>query len=258
MNRLGLNQSGYGGERIDAPAVLDACVHAASRHGWTVEHLPAGVAGFIPALTRIPPRPTHRLYVSAGIHGDEPAALAALSLLLEENPWPPNAALYVCPCLNPTGSVSGRRENAEGIDLNRDYRQPRSAEVAAHTAWLRTLPRMDLALCLHEDWESDGFYLYALERHPTSRLPEMMILAAAALCPINRNAVIEGRSAADGIIRPPQGIMERPDWPEAFFLFQEKTDFSLTLETPSDFPLAVRIRAMTASVHAALAWSPSG
>ena len=64
---------------------------------------------------------------------------------------PIDAALWLCPCLNPTGFPLNRRENAEGIDLNRDYRHLQSAEVRAHIDWLGRQPFFDLTLCLHED-----------------------------------------------------------------------------------------------------------
>jgi hypothetical protein len=47
--------------------------------------------------------------------------------------------------------------------------------------------------------------------------------------------------------------MDRPQWPEAVYLAsQGKTPMSYTFEAPSDFPLPVRVAALTAAVHAAL------
>ncbi len=100
-----------------------------------------------------------RVYISTGIHGDEPAGPLAALQLLQEDCWPKDAALWMCPCLNPTGFPLNRRENAQGIDLNRDYRHLETAEVQAHTSWLQRQPAFDLTLCLHEDWESRGFYI---------------------------------------------------------------------------------------------------
>ena len=103
-----------------------------------------------------------RIYLSTGIHGDEPAGPLAALRLLQENQWPENAELWFCPCLNPMGFVLNRRENADGKDLNRDYRHLETTEVRAHIAWLERQPQFDLCLCLHEDWESHGFYVYEL------------------------------------------------------------------------------------------------
>ena len=66
----------------------------------------------------------------AGIHGDEPAGPLAALRLLQENNWPPNAEIFLLPCLNPVGFTLNKRENADGIDLNRDYRNPQSRRDA--------------------------------------------------------------------------------------------------------------------------------
>ena len=71
-----------------------------------------------------------RIYLSTGIHGDEPAGPLAALRLLQENQWPANAELWFCPCLNPMGFVLNRRENDQGIDLNRQYRHLETAERA--------------------------------------------------------------------------------------------------------------------------------
>src|SRR5438552_9917534 len=56
-----------------------------------------------------------RIYISAGIHGDEPAGPLAIRQLLEEDQWPAEVSLWVLPCLNPSGSAVHRRDNSEGI-----------------------------------------------------------------------------------------------------------------------------------------------
>jgi len=64
--------------------------------------------------------------------------------------------------------------------------------------------------------------------------------------------LIEGREASQGIIRPNLDPNRRPEWPEAFWLIQNKTRQSCTLEAPSDFPLSTRVAALVAGVNAAL------
>ena len=82
---------------------------------------------------------------------------------------------WICPCLNPTGFEANRRENAAGTDLNRQYLQPEAHEVIAHIGWLERQPKFDLCLCLHEDWEAHGFYLYELNPDHLSSLAERII-----------------------------------------------------------------------------------
>ncbi len=257
MERLGKNHGGYHGETIDIRAVLRDIEIAARQHGWTVESFGQQGEFNLLALHRPPlssrnPQSAIRIYLGAGIHGDEPAGPLAALRLLQENHWPPNAELWFCPCLNPTGFASNQRENAEGKDLNRDYRHLETAEVRAHIAWLERQPRFDLCLCLHEDWESHGFYVYELNPENRPPLAEGMVARIANICPIDPSAVIEGREANGGIIRPNLDPQTRPQWAEAFYLIVNKTRLSCTLEAPSDFPLATRVNALVTGVNAAL------
>ena len=255
MQKLGKNHGGYHGETIDLRAVLRDIAAAAQTHGWASEifHEAEDFKWF--ALHRAILRTPHsalRIYISAGIHGDEPAAPLAALKLIQENRWPENAEIFLLPCLNPAGFILNRRENAQGIDLNRDYRNPKAAETRAHIAWLERQPQFNFYLCLHEDWESHGFYLY--EQNPDGKisLAEKIIEAVKQVCPVDLSENIEGRAAHGGIIRPILNPLERPDWPEAFYLITQKARQGYTLEAPSDFPLAVRVNALIAAVRAAL------
>jgi predicted deacylase len=186
------------------------------------------------------------------MHGDEPAGPLAALRLLQENQWPANAELWFCPCLNPVGFILNRRENGQGIDLNRQYRHLETAETRMHVAWLERQPLFDLCLCLHEDWESQGFYVYELNSERRPSLAETMIARIAEVCPIDPSEIIEDRPARGGIIRPNLDPQTRPQWAEAFYLIVNKTKLSYTLEAPSDFPLTTRVSALVAGVNAAL------
>ena len=258
VQKLGKNHGGYHGEAIDLRAVLREIELAASKHGWTSEvfHEASGFKWL--ALHRSPlvTRHSSRIYLSAGIHGDEPAGPLAVLKLIQENRWPEAAEIFLLPCLNPIGFTLNRRENAESLDLNRDYRQPKSTEVRAHIAWLERQPKFDLYLCLHEDWESHGFYLY--EQNPDNKfsLAEKMIGAVKPVCPVDLSENIEGRPAQGGIIHPKINPAERPDWPEALYLISHKARQGYTLEAPSDFSLTVRVEALVVAVNAAINFQP--
>ena len=256
VQKLGKNHGGYHGETIDIRTVLREVETAAQQHGWTAEVFGKQDEFNLLALHR-PPSPAirhpSRIYLSTGIHGDEPAGPVAALRLLQENRWPENAELWFYPCLNPMGFVLNRRENAGGRDLNRDYRHLETAEVRAHTAWLQRQPQFDLCLCLHEDWESHGFYVYELNPENRPSLAETMIARIAEVCPIDPSEIIEDRPARGGIIRPNLDPQKRPQWAEAFYLIVNKTRLSYTLEAPSDFPLTTRVNALVAGVNAALA-----
>jgi murein peptide amidase A len=258
MQRLGKNVGRYFGDTIDIQQILRDIELAARQHGWTSETF-FELNGFkLFALTRsarlgstLDPRPStfRRVYLSAGIHGDEPAGPLAALRLLQENRWPENLDLWFCPCLNPIGFTRNTRENGCGIDLNREYLNPVAEEIKAHIQWLERQPNFDLSLLLHEDWESHGFYLY--EQNPDARrsLAEPMIEAVSQVCPIDPNELIEGRPAKNGIIRPNLDPKSRPQWPEAFYMISNKTRQSYTLEAPSDYPISTRVDALVAAVR---------
>ena len=255
VTKLGQNHGRYLGETIDVSSVLRQINIAAQTHGWTSEPMceiddfpilawhRRAIGGVSPAC---------RIYVSAGIHGDEPAGPLAALRLLQQNPWPTNAEIFLVPCLNPLGFTLNQRENADGIDLNRDYRTPKTTECRTHIEWMDRQPPFDIYFCLHEDWESRGFYLY--EQNPENRpsLADAMIEAVRKVCPIDTSGIIEDRPACGGIIRPAIKIQDRPDWPEAFYLIDHKSRQGYTLEAPSDFPLPTRINALAAAITSAL------
>ena len=238
---------------IDPPALTARFAAAARTAGFRLEQYGEAAGCPLFALTRRTPGPRPRIYVSAGIHGDEPAPPLALLEMLEAGVFDTRAVWFLCPLLNPAGLARGTRENAAGLDLNRDYKDLLSVEIAAHAAWLQRQPNFDLTLCLHEDWESKGFYLYELNPSGRSSLAELMINNVAKICPIETAPVIDGRAvAAPGIIRPVSDPLMRENWPEAIYLRAHHTTLGYTLETPSAFPIAQRIAAHRAAVEAAL------
>ena len=215
FKRLGRNNGRYMGETIDIDQVLRDDLVAVRQFGWLIDEIPVSDGRDLLAFRRLVQAPRKKLYLSAGIHGDEPAGPLAVSQLMRENDWPNDVDIWICPCLNPTGFPLNRRENADGIDLNRDYRHLQSAEIRAHVAWLNLQPNFDLVLCLHEDWESHGFYVYEVNPDREPSLGEKMMQAVSKVCPIDLSPIIEDRPAQGGIIRPDIDPAKRPQWPEA-------------------------------------------
>lgn len=194
-----------------------------------------------------------RVYLSSGIHGDEPAPPWALLRLLESGVLDARANWFLCPLLNPTGFVRQARENDGGIDLNRDYKTPKSPEIQAHTAWLKCQPTFDLVFCVHEDWEATGFYLYELNSANRPSLAYALLEGARAHCPIDGATMIDGREIAEpGIIRPVSDPLLRETWPEAIYLREHHGTLHYTIETPSGLPLEQRIATLGAAITAAL------
>jgi len=238
---------------IEPHALAERFAVAAWAGGFEVDRF--GSARGYPLLGLTKPASTDgrpSVYLSAGIHGDEPASPLALLRLLEAGTFDARASWYLCPLLNPTGLAAGTRENAEGVDLNRDYRHGATVEVAAHIAWLRRQPAFALTLCLHEDWEAKGFYLYELNPEKRPSLAEKMIAAAAEVGPIDPSEVIDSRPATGGIIRPADDPAGRERWPEAIYLRAHHSSLSYTLESASSLPLEKRIAALSRTAEAAL------
>ncbi len=240
-----------------APAPLDPAsfvprIQAAARTaGFRVETIGEVAGAPLFALTKRTPGVRPRVYVSAGIHGDEPAPPLALLELIEQGVFEARATWFVCPMLNPIGFRRRTRENAEGVDLNRDFKALRALEIQAHVRWLQRQPNFDLALCLHEDWEAKGYYLYEL--NPTNRasLAHAILQAVEPHCPIETATTIDGRDVAErAIIRPVADPALRELWPESIYLRAHHTQLGYTLESPSSLPLAQRVAAHAAAVRA--------
>lgn len=193
------------------------------------------------------------LYISSGMHGDEPAPPWALLQLMAERFFDARASWFICPLLNPTGFAQGTRTNSRGMDINRDYLDLATVEAKSHVAWLRRQPRFDATFCLHEDYDARGFYLYELNPENRPTLADVVLAAAAEHCPIEDGAIIDGRdSIAPGIIRPVSDPLLREQWPEAIYLRNHHTNLSYTFESPTVLPFAVRMAAQAAGLRAAI------
>lgn len=222
--------------------------------GFTREEIAETAAGPVVAWKRDRGAHLPTVYLSAGIHGDEPAGTLAIEAMWQESDWP-NYNWLICPLLNPTGLLAQTRDNAEGVDLNRDYLIRQSQEVNAHAAWLERQVVPDLFLSLHEDWETEGFYFYEISLHDDHPQRAREILEAVRFhCPIEKNAVIDDHDVREQgwIHHEPQADFPE-SWPEAIFLAKRGCPLSFTFETPScAIPLKQRIAAHGAAILAAL------
>ncbi len=201
-----------------------------------------------------PAKPT--VYLSAGIHGDEPAGPLALLALLKEGFFDDRFHWLICPLLNPTGMIAGTRENEQGIDLNRDYCLRQTAEICAHIQWLGRQEIPQFFLSLHEDWESTGFYFYEINlgsEAADAASPHHILEAVAPFFDPEPEGVIDGHE-----VTTPGWIYhsENPDfpeaWPEAIFLAKLGCPLSHTFETPSSATLAMRVSCHQAAVKEAV------
>lgn len=223
----------------------------------------AGAAGFTPTkLADLEPGPLiswekpgagPRAYLSAGIHGDEPAGPLALLALLREGFFDPFYHWLLCPALNPSGLSVATRENAAGVDLNRDYWLRGTPEVIAHATWLDGIYTPDIFISLHEDWETTGFYFYEINLHGDEPVRARRILEAVTpwFSP-EPGPEIDGHEVReDGWIYHAAEPDLPEGWPEAIYLAKMGCPVSFTFETPSRAALGQRVAAHVAAVKAA-------
>src|ERR1700758_5244411 len=225
--------------------------HAARAAGWTVRHLSPMEAGPRPWFQRIVPddySASPRLYLSAGIHGDEISGPLALLEMIRRPDFFAEFDVTIFPILNPNGLASGVRTNRDEIDLNRDYRNSRSLETKGHIETLLTLGRFEASMMLHEDYEGIGAYLYELNDTLDPGLGAKIIAAMGLHVPVDLRPEIEEAVARGGVISRRDLIAklgrleERPDWPEAIYLAVHHTAVSFTIETPKPFPIEARVK----------------
>lgn len=201
----------------------------------------------LPVLQREGKAHHGHVYLSAGVHGDEPAASLALLHLLRTRALPEELEYTILPMVNPVGLAKGTRHNGQGIDLNRDFgSSPKSPETRQQLDWLagRTF---DLAICLHEDSDGEGFYLYSHFNDESLRhLDQSALESAGQVLPIDERSEIDGLPARQGRVFPPKDLIrrDREDMPEALWLFYEfGVSAVFTTETGSAFSILDRVAA---------------
>lgn len=218
----------------------------ARRAGWMVEVI-AEEGGF-PVLAVSTPHAGEKrpaLYLSAGIHGDEPAGVVGLLEWAEANLTTLSAwDLVVFPMLNPWGLAQNCRLDARGRDLNRRFAETRTSPIRE---WRRFMKgrRFDVAVMLHEDYDAHGTYLYELTRHGRKD-GERLLERVDQVLPRHRGRA-DGQRLQDGIKRRTRGIagiVEKIDGvAEAIHVYLEHAEVTWTFETPSEFSLYLRVEA---------------
>lgn len=202
------------------------------------------------------------IYVSAGIHGDEPATTEGLITWAERNVKKlAKLPILLFPCLNPWGLRLNIRLDQSGIDLNRAFDRNDVPVTGAVRSVLQGR-RFTIALHLHEDYDAQGIYLYEIE----GELPywgETLLNAARDIIPIDPRTKIDTGRARIGVIRrrlDPRHYALLGGLPEAVYLHRHHARHAITFETPSEFSLDRRVAAHVAIIEASIkcAVSPEG
>jgi hypothetical protein len=183
------------------------------------------------------------LYLSAGIHGDEPAAPEALLRWAERNtPWLSEWPLLVFPCLNPWGLRNNTRTDSQGRDLNRVFHLDTHPIVAAVRRVTRP-HRFQIALAMHEDYDAQGIYLYEVQRGRRS-FGDALLHCAEKILPRDPRRMVDGSTAKHGLIRRriSPAKFRKMGYPEAIWLHLFHSEHTFTFETPSEASLELRVR----------------
>lgn len=192
-----------------------------------------------------------RVGIFAGIHGDEPEGVYGLirfMTLLEQMPeLATGYRLYAYPVCNPTGFEDNTRHSRQGQDLNREFwknsTQPEveliQSELVSHF--------FNGIISLHTDDTSHGFYGFAHGSIFTKDLIEPALQAVEQILPRNRDEVIDGFKARNGIIRKSyQGTLRAP--PQI-----RPRPFEIVLESPQAGPEYLKAAAFVLALRTILA-----
>lgn len=96
--------------------------------------------------------------ITGGVHGNEPSNVYFLidQILTGDNFDDSDLNIYIIPCVNPDGFDIDTRENYQGIDVNRDFKDFKSEEARTIRDWLsESRIKFDLAIDLHESGYPD-------------------------------------------------------------------------------------------------------
>ena len=192
---------------------------------------------------------TVKLGLFATIHGDEPQGAHALLELAKFSRRAPalfrGYEIHLYPLCNPTGYEDGTRHSRRGEDLNRHFwRGSPEPEVALLEREIITRGFHGI-VSLHADDTSDGLYGFVRGATISRELLAPALDDASRHLPINRDPVIDGFRAHEGIIvEGYEGILSARQ--------VEPRPFEIVFETPAAAPLEKQVASSVAAVTAIL------
>ncbi|WP_395717094.1 M14 family metallocarboxypeptidase [Prosthecobacter sp.] len=190
-------------------------------------------------------------YLSSGVHGDEPGAAWGLLAWAEKHARElKSGAFLIAPCLNPVGLTLNTRVDHRGIDINRRFHDAEDVICGPWQRWI-TGRAMRFGLCLHEDYDAQGIYLYELN-HARQTTGHSIIDRCSRVIAPDLRTKIDGQRAKNGVIRRRTLPTHLPGMPEAIELHVRGCPVTLTFETPSEFDLEKRVRAQVMFIEVAM------
>ena len=191
------------------------------------------------------------VYLSTGVHGDEPGSIWGLLLWAEKHlTMLQRGSFLLLPLVNPIGTSLNTRVDHHGHDLNRRFHLADDPFSTAWQTWIKGRA-MIAGLCLHEDYDAQGCYLYELN-HRRQPLGREILTRCAKPIAIDPRTRIDGQRALHGLIRPRKIPTNLPGMPEAIELNLRGCPLTFTFETPSEFSLDDRVATQMRFISAAL------
>ena len=192
------------------------------------------------------------ILITGGVHGDEPAGVAAALQFLERDNLEllKRFTFVLIPCINPYGYVHGTRENREGVDINRAFET--AADVAEVAMVKKAIGQTQFAVAIdfHEDYDATGFYLYEGKRD-AAYIGAELADAVKTIGPVDtEDPGEEAPEIATGVYKVAsewgtQGL--------APYLLHFHSEHVIITETPTIWPLEQRIALHLGILDCALA-----
>lgn len=191
------------------------------------------------------------IYISTGVHGDECGSMWGLLLWAEKNLAVLQLGSFLLlPLLNPIGIMLNTRADHRGLDINRRFHLTDDPLSAAWQSWIKDRPML-AGICLHEDYDAQGCYVYELS-HRRQTLGRDILSRCARPIAIDPRCRIDGQRADHGLIRRKKMPVGLPGMPEAIELHLRGCPLTFTFETPSEFSLDDRVATQMNFIHTAL------
>jgi len=200
-----------------------------------------------PLCFRLENTGARKLYLSAGIHGDETSGPHTLINLLKEPEFFDDLDVTIFPILNMYGHKHNQRHNEANKDLNRDFKSQKEKETQDHIKLMND--RYDIALCLHEGRDADGVYIYKPNKNKRLDVMESILKAMTLQMPIDNR-----HKRMHSLVEP--GILQDVKYKEmheteAIYLANRGVD-AFTIEVPHGYPMNVREKTLRAGIKQAV------
>ncbi len=174
--------------------------------------------------------PQYRAFVSAGIHGNEPAGVEAVVSLIEEvaqnDKLLPAVQIEFMPLLNPWAWVRDLKWNGDATDVNRKFIKVDTQESAIIKKVVEE-KRYDITIDLHEDGRYDGFYSLTYDNANLKTAKELASTIARKGIPLRE---FKGNTGFIHITRKEFHDLSLPTF--AFYCRLYVTQKAYLLETP--------------------------